>query len=136
MPHFRDVTPTFAVSPQISPEDVALAKRSGFSLIVNNRPDGEAPDQPAAAEIEAAARSEGLGYAHIPVVGRPTADQVGAMQAVLAANNGKALAYCRSGSRSIMTWALGELGSGVKARDELIRLASGAGYDLSNVLPR
>ena len=39
MSQFRAVTPDFAVSSQISPEDVALAKRSGFTLVINNRPD-------------------------------------------------------------------------------------------------
>ncbi len=136
MTQFRPVTPEFAVSPQIAVDDVVTAKGLGFTLLINNRPDGESPDQPASAEIEAAAKSEGLSYAHIPVVGRPTVDQVAEMSRVLAASNGKGLAYCRSGARSIMTWALGELGAGAKARDELIRLTSAAGYDLSNLLPR
>jgi uncharacterized protein (TIGR01244 family) len=135
MPHFREVTPNFSVSPQISPEDVALAKRSGFTLVINNRPDGESPDQPAGAEIEAAARSAGLDYLFVPVVGRPTADQAAAVSRGLTASNGKTLAYCRSGNRSITTWALGELASGNHSRQQLISLAAAAGYDLSGVLP-
>src|ERR1700722_10034794 len=110
MTQFSPVTPEFAVSPQIGVDDVATAKGLGFTLVINNRPDGESPDQPASAAIEAAAKSEGLGYIHIPVVGRPTVDQAAEMSRVLAASNGKALAYCRSGTRSITAWALGELG--------------------------
>ena len=133
MPHFREVTPNFAVSPQISPEDVAQAKQSGFTLIINNRPDGESPDQPAGSEIEAAARSVGLDYLFIPVVGRPTAAQAAAVSRALAASKGKALAYCRTGNRSIITWALGELAAG-RDRGDILRLAATAGYDLSAVL--
>jgi uncharacterized protein (TIGR01244 family) len=135
MPHFREVTPNFAVSPQIAPEDVALAKQSGFTLVINNRPDGESPDQPAGAEIEVAATSAGLDYLFVPVVGRPTADQAAAVSRALAASNGKALAYCRTGTRSITAWALGELAAGAQSRQQLITLAAAAGYDLSGVLP-
>ncbi|HEY2481848.1 MAG TPA: TIGR01244 family sulfur transferase [Caulobacteraceae bacterium] len=134
MTQFRSVTAAFAVSPQIGPEEVAAAKAMGFTLIINNRPDGESPDQPPGAEIEAAARAAGLDYAAIPVTGRPTPDQARAVSD--AASRGKALAYCRSGNRSIMSWALGELAAGAHSRDELLRLAAAAGYDLGGVLPR
>ena len=134
MPHFREVTPNFAVSPQIATEDVATAKQFGFTLVINNRPDGESPDQPAGAEIEAAARAAGVDYAHIPVVGRPTQDQAAAVSRAITATQGKTLAYCRSGNRSIMAWALGELAAG-RERSDILRLAAAAGYDLSGVLP-
>ena len=133
MPYFREVTPNFAVSPQISPEDVAQAKQSGFTLIINNRPDGESPDQPTGSDIEAAATSVGLDYLSVPVVGRPTADQAAAVSRALAASKGKTLAYCRTGNRSITAWALGELASG-RDRGDILRHAAGAGYDLSSVL--
>jgi uncharacterized protein (TIGR01244 family) len=132
---FRDVTADFSVSPQIQPGDVAVACADGFRLIINNRPDGEAPGQPSSAEIERAARAASLAYVHIPVVGRPTPEQAEAMRAAIAAANGRALAFCRSGTRSIMTWALGRLASGVASRVELLRAAAVAGYDLGAVLP-
>lgn len=135
MTDFRSVTEDLAVSPQISPADVASAAALGFTLIVNNRPDGEAPGQPSGAMIEAAARAAGLRYIHIPVNGAPRADQVEAMRAAVDGAGGKVLAYCRSGTRSILTWSLGQLASGAMSRDELIGAAAPAGYDLSAVLP-
>ena len=51
-----------SVSGQISPDDIPALKAAGFTTIVNNRPDGEAPDQPSGAEIEAAAKAAGLAY--------------------------------------------------------------------------
>jgi uncharacterized protein (TIGR01244 family) len=136
MPDFHSVTETFSVSPQISLADVAAARARGFTLIINNRPNGEAPDQPDGADIAAAAQAEGLGYVHIPVRGLPTTEQADAVRAAAQAARGPTLAYCRSGTRSIMAWSLGELGAGAKSRDELLRLAAAAGYDLSGVLPR
>ena len=135
MSHFRDVTDTFAVSPQIGPEDVATARADGFRLIVNNRPDGEETGQPSSVEIEEAARAAGLAYVHIPISGRPTAQQIEVENAAIAAADGPTLAFCRSGSRSIMTWAFGQRASGEATPAEIIRQAATAGYDLNAALP-
>ncbi|MFI4973500.1 MAG: TIGR01244 family sulfur transferase [Caulobacterales bacterium] len=135
MTEFRKVTDRFSVSPQITPDDARAAIGAGFKLIINNRPDDEVPGQPRNAEIEAAARSAGAGYLHIPVVGRPTPDQARMVSDAVAAADGPALAFCRSGTRSITAWALGEAAAGLRGRDELVRLAAAAGYDLAPVLP-
>jgi len=79
MADFRAVTEEFAVSGQISPGDVAAAAAQGFTLIVNNRPDEEAPGQPSGASIQAAAAAAGLSYLHVPVVGRASPGEVAAM---------------------------------------------------------
>jgi uncharacterized protein (TIGR01244 family) len=134
MSDFRRVTDQLSVAPQISVADVAEAARRGFRLIINNRPDGETPDQPSGAEIEAAARAAGLDYAHIPVVGGPTPAQVAQEREVLATAKGPVLAFCRSGTRSIVTWSIGEAEAGAHSRGDLIDLGRAAGYDLSGVL--
>jgi uncharacterized protein (TIGR01244 family) len=134
MTEFRKVTDDFSVAPQIAIGDLARAAEAGFALVINNRPDGEAPDQPTGAEIESAARAAGLDYAFIPVRGAPTPEQVAAERAVLATARGPVLAFCRSGTRSITTWSLGEAGAGARSRDELVKLGAAAGYDLANAL--
>ena len=134
MADFRRVTDQIAVSPQIRDSDLDEAVRQGFKLVINNRPDGEEPGQPTSAEIEAAARARGLDYAHIPVRGGPTSDQVEAERALLEGASGPVLAYCRSGTRSIVTWSLGQATSGARSREELVGLGRQAGYDLSGVL--
>jgi uncharacterized protein (TIGR01244 family) len=131
MTNFRKVTESFSVSPQILTNDVAAAVAQGIVLIINNRPDGEAPDQPPGGEIEAASRAAGIAYLHLPVVGRPTEAQAAVMRAALEAAGGPALAFCRSGTRSISAWAMGAAGS----REQRLRTAAAAGYDLSAVLP-
>ena len=130
----RQVTKDFAVAPQIAPADMALAAGQGFVLVINNRPDGEAPDQPDSAQMEAAAKAAGLAYVHIPVRGGPTPDQVEAVADAISGAKGPVLAFCRSGTRSINTWSLGQAASGARPRDELVRLGADAGYDLSGVL--
>jgi uncharacterized protein (TIGR01244 family) len=134
MADFRRVTEDLSVAPQISLDDVGEAARQGFRTIINNRPDREAPDQPLSAEFEAAAQAAGLAYFHIPVTGGPTPQQVDATAQLLAEAEKPVLAFCRSGTRSIVTWSLSEATTGARGRDELKKLGREAGYDLSGVL--
>ena len=133
MADIRPVTDRFAVAPQLGADEMPLAAQLGFSLVVNNRPDGEASDQPSSAQMQAAASAAGLAYVHIPVVGMATPDQVAQMAETIAAHDGKVLAFCRSGTRSIMTWARGQSAAGAD-RGQLISRASEAGYDISAVV--
>lgn len=135
MTDFRRVTDQLSVSPQIRPDDVDAAASQGFRMIINNRPDGEEPGQPTSGEIEAAATAAGLAYAHVPVRGTPTPEQVDTVLRLFDQANGPVLAFCRSGTRSIITWSVGQALSGAKTRDELRKLGAAAGYDLSTILP-
>ena len=129
---FRQLTSRVSVSPQIAAADVASARAEGFVVIVNNRPDGEAPDQPQGAEIAAAADAAGIAYRYIPMThGGVTPDMVAEVCAALDA--GRTLLYCRSGTRSTMLWALAEASAGADP-DELDAAAAAAGYDLSPVM--
>jgi uncharacterized protein (TIGR01244 family) len=134
MADIRRVTDEFAVAPQIAPEDVPEIARQGFVRLINNRPDGEAPGQPASAALEAAARAAGLDYVHIPFAGRPTPEQARATAEAAGSAAGPALAFCRSGTRSITAWSLGQAEAGARSRAELVELGAGAGYDLSAAL--
>ena len=132
MVDIRDVTDSFAVAPQLFPDE-APAVASRFTLLVNNRPDGEEPDQPGGAEIEAAARAAGIEYRHIPVSGGFNMDDVLAMAEALDGAQGQALLFCRSGTRSTFLWALARSERGTPA-DELTLKAAAAGYDLKPIL--
>lgn len=134
MTDFRHVTDDISVSPQIGPDDVARAAAEGFRTIINNRPDDEVPGQPSGREIEQAAREAGLAYFHIPVRGGPTPEQVATTSRVVSEADKPVLAFCRSGNRSIITWALAEAHAGAKSREELLQLGRQAGYDLSMAL--
>ena len=130
MSRFIQVTPDFAVSPQISAADFAAAKAAGFAHVVNNRPDGEEAGQLTAAAAAAAAEAAGLGFTAIPISGMPGEAQVEAMAALLDAQSGPVLAYCRSGTRSITVWALAQALRRAAPAEDLVAAASHAGYDL------
>lgn len=124
----RPVTPVFAVADQVRPEEIA-SLRGRFAMLINNRPDGEEPGQPTHAEIEAAARHAGLAYRFAPVVAAPGPDQVQAVRGALDDATGPVLAFCRSGTRSIVTWAVAEALQG-RPVETLVAQGAQAGYDL------
>ncbi|HWL58583.1 MAG TPA: TIGR01244 family sulfur transferase [Paracoccus sp. (in: a-proteobacteria)] len=129
----RPLTPELSVSPQIHPEELAALAAEGFRVVINNRPDAEVgPDENSIA-MKAAAEAAGMEYREIPFVpGQVTPDMVEA-QAEALALPGRKIAYCRSGNRSTVLWALSRAGEEPTAN--LIEAAAQAGYDLSGVRP-
>lgn len=122
-----------SVSPQINPVDLVAIKAAGFVTVINNRPDGESPDQPSSAQMQAAAEAAGLAYHYIPL-GRDgvSPDMVAETEAVLEGSNGPVFAYCRSGTRSTTLWALSQAGK--LPAQEIVSAAAQAGYDMSHLL--
>ena len=121
------------VSGQIRPEDVPALKQLGVTLIVNNRPDHEDAGQPEGEEIEAAARAAGIDYRHVPIArGLGPSDVEAMREAINSVRDGKLFAFCRSGNRSALAWAVARSEDGV-SREELDRCANQAGFDLGPV---
>ena len=132
---FRKLDDSISVAGQVTERDVAEAAAGGFTLIINNRPDGEQPGQPAGADIEAAARAAGLDYCAIPITHAGFSEaQVTAMRDALAGAAGPVLAFCRTGTRSTLAWALARAKMGDHI-ESLAAKASAAGYDLSPIVP-
>lgn len=129
---FRQITETVFASPQIDVATISEAQALGIVRIINNRPEGESDDQTPGDEIEAAARAAGIDYVAIPITHAGFSQaQVDAMEQALNIE-GPVLAYCRSGTRSTLLWALAR----AKAGDNPAVIASkaaNAGYDVSPV---
>ncbi|WP_340588562.1 TIGR01244 family sulfur transferase [Erythrobacter alti] len=135
MSDFRKLTDKVWASPQISEEDIAAARAQGFVMVINNRPDGEETGQPAGDAIAAAVNAQGMDYRAIPITHSGFSQaQVAAMTDALdsAGDNGKVLAYCRSGTRSTFLWALARASAGDDP-NTITAAALGAGYDVSPV---
>lgn len=121
------------VSGQIAPHEVAGLAEQGVTVLVNNRPDGEDPDQPLASEIEDAAAAAGIAYRFIPIIrGIGPADVDAMADAMGEAEDGKLLAFCRSGSRSALACALAHRERGASIEEVQQRLMS-AGFDPSPI---
>ena len=125
----RHLTPDYAVSPQITPADIAALKAAGFKTIIDNRPDAEIPPDVQTAAVQAAAEAAGLRFVVNPVVGGAITDEnVAAQGAAIASSEGAVFAYCASGNRSSIVWAMSQ--AGTRPTDELIEMAAEWGYNL------
>ena len=114
---------------QIAPDEVAALRQQGVTMLVNNRPDGEEPGQPLAADIEAAAEAAGVAYCFVPIIrGIGPADVEAMQDAMRTAGDGKLLAFCRSGTRSALALGLAHRAQGVP-RAEVEQRLTGAGID-------
>jgi len=130
---FRKLTDHVYASPQIGLAEVEQARALGVRLIVNNRPEGESDDQIAGEEIASAAEAAGIDYVAIPVTHAGFAEhQVVAMAEALKRAQGPVLAYCRSGTRSTLLWALAQAKAG-EDPEVLADQAAAAGYDVAPI---
>lgn len=131
----RPLTESYAVSPQIRPEDLAAIRAAGFTTIIDNRPDAEIPAELQAEAMRAAAADQGLDFVANPVIaGALTTENVEGQRAAIAAARGPVLAYCASGNRSSVVWALAS--AGTRPTDDLIALPARHGYQLEGLRPQ
>ena len=131
-PLFRRVADDFWVAPQLRAADMAEAQKLGIRTVINNRPDGEAPDQMPNEQAQEAAEVEGLTYVFVPVIsGGIFPDHIAQMKQAIDDHDGPFLAYCRSGTRSCHLWAFTVAQS--QQPEEILHAAARAGYDLSPV---
>ena len=131
----RQITPDYAVSPQIEPTDLQAIAAAGFRVVICNRPDAEVPQELSAEVMGIAAEAAGLGFVVNPVTHQTlNMDMVAAQMAALDAAGGPVLAYCASGTRSTIVWSLGSAGR--ISTDEIIAAAARAGYDLFGLRER
>jgi uncharacterized protein (TIGR01244 family) len=125
------ITPSLSVAAQISKSDIAELAKSGFAMIINNRPDNEEPGQLTAAEAEAEAKQQGLQYRYQPIVtGSITRAQVAEFQKLVLRGPKPVLAHCRSGTRCYLMWAAGRALFDGESALKLVAEAAVKGYDL------
>lgn len=119
----------FAVADQVVPDDIPAIAAAGFTVLVNNRPDGEVPGQPSGDEIATAVAEHGLEYRYYPVTAQtfpgPDPESLGQ---VFDPGQGATLAFCRSGTRSVNLWLSSREASKLAVEAERVRRL---GYDLS-----
>ena len=122
----------YVVSDQISEEDVEKLKNAGFKTIFCNRPDNEEQNQITVKSIQDKVIKSGLNFVHQPVIGgQISQNDIDQFSDYYDEAEKPIFAYCRTGTRSSMLWALSE--SGKRPIDEILKLTSAAGYNLSNL---
>ena len=131
----RQIVDGYAVSPQLDPADMAALAAEGVSTVICNRPDAENPPHLQAAAMQKAAEAAGLAFVFNPVTGGAlTESNVEEQAEAIAASEGPVVAYCASGNRSTIVWALGVAGE--VPVDDILRRATANGYDLAWLRPQ
>lgn len=129
----RRITPVYAVSPQIAPEDMPDIAAAGFRTVICNRPDSEIPVELSSDVMRIAAEAAGLRFVDNQVTHQTmTPERIQAQAEAMA--EGPALAYCASGTRSSVLWSLAQAGK--MPAEEILQATAKAGYDLSGLRPR
>lgn len=123
------LTGSVGVAGQVQPEDMPAIAEAGYRVVINNRPDGESPDQPRSEELAAAATAAGLDYHYYPLnpMNYP-GDDTAAMAALFNDESRPVFAFCRSGTRSSNLWISTRPADGI---DAARRRASSLGFDIS-----
>lgn len=130
----RYLSPDYAVSPQIEPGDVARLKAAGFTAVICNRPDEEIPEGIHASAVRAAVEAEGMTFVLNPIAkGGMSEENIARQTAAMAAAAGPVFAYCASGNRCSIVWALAQAGQ--QSTDALIGAAAQYGYQLEPLRP-
>lgn len=130
----RQLSPAYFVSPQIEASDISTLKEAGITRILCNRPDSEVPPPLQSAAIAAAAKEAGLAFDYCPLTHQTMVPDVIADNSAKGVETGdKVLAYCASGTRSTIAWALGQ--AGALPPDEIVAAAAQGGYDIASMRP-
>ena len=130
--NIHKITEKFFVSAQIEAADAPAVVDAGIVRVICNRPDQEVPAALQADAIGAAVRAAGIDFAVLPITHQSMTQSVVAEQSELINSaDGPVLAYCASGTRSTIAWALGQAGE-MEAQD-IINAARNGGYDLANM---
>ncbi len=121
-----------SVAPQITLEEIPGLAAQGYRTLILNRPEGETPDQPSNAEVEAAARAAGMRFLHIPLMSGQFPDATLAeFKKAYSFEQTKILAYCRSGMRSACLWAIAE--AKTSGTDAVLKTAADAGFNIAGI---
>lgn len=123
----RSLTDGYAVTPQIAPADVPAIAAAGFRVVICNRPDSEVPEDLRAEALRKSVEAAGLRFVVNPVVpGALTMDNVDLQRTAIDGAEGRVLAYCASGNRSSIVWALANAGR--QPTEALIAAGAQYGY--------
>ena len=103
-----------------------------IKTVICNRPDGEEPNQPDFETVKAWLQANGVeNVIYLPATMDTITDELlQEFEVTVAKSESPILAYCRTGTRSAMLWALNQSKRGVEV-NSLIRAADLAGIDLN-----
>ncbi|MBA1347710.1 bifunctional sulfur transferase/dioxygenase Blh [Rhizobium sp. WYCCWR 11146] len=126
------VNELISVAGQPDAAGFAAFAAQGFAAVINARPDGEEPEQPGNTVEKASASAVGLSYSFVPVKGTEiTEADIRAFQSAMAQAKGPVVAHCKSGTRALMLYVLGEVLDGRMKPGDVEAFGQNLGFDLA-----
>lgn len=131
----KQISDTFYVAEQLTLDQIPELAQAGVRHLICNRPDQEGEGQTDSALLKAAAEQEGMTFHFLPTApGQFDGELVKQFGALVTESEGKTLAFCRTGTRSLSLWTLANPER--KSSEELLSLAENAGYNMSGLIDR
>ena len=125
----KQLATNFTISDQVTVNDLPTLQSRGVKLLICNRPDGEGPGQPAWQELATAAEAAGMQMHYVPVV-QDTINSADVRSFAALLQEGQPIhAFCRSGARTTVLWALALIAKGNAVAD-VVAAAKAQGVDL------
>ena len=123
----------YYVSPQIEPHQISDIAEKGFVRIICNRPDLEVPPSLSSSVMAAFAAKEQIEFHILELTHQTmTPENISKQREMFINANGPVLAYCASGTRCSVIWALGEAMTGTNI-NYILEKSLAAGYNLSGL---
>lgn len=131
----RPLDDVSSVAPQLEPSDFPALAADGVTTIICNRPDAEVPPSHQAAAMQMAAEDAGLAFVFNPItMPNLTLEAIEEQSDATQSAEGRVVAYCASGTRSAILWALSQAGR--MPIDDILSALRGAGYNLDGMRPQ
>ncbi|WP_438754766.1 bifunctional sulfur transferase/dioxygenase Blh [Pararhizobium sp. O133] len=122
----------FSVMPQPDMADFRSFVEQGFTTLINARPDWEEPAQPGTNAEKEAANRAGMTYAYVPVtVATITEADVRAFRGAMDEADGPVVAHCKSGTRALLLYVIGEVLDGGMRQDDVMAFGQEHGMDMA-----
>ena len=132
MMDLRPLDETTFAAPMLEQSDMDALARDGVTTVICNRPDAEVPPSHQAAAMQAAVEAAGMTFVFNPIAGSTlTVDAVEEQADAIDGADGKVVAYCASGTRSAILWALARAGQ--METDDILAETARAGYSLDGL---
>lgn len=129
----KQLSDRLAVAAQISTTDLQALADAGFRVLIDNRPDSEVGSAEESGAMRAAAQAAGLEFHYIPFEPGVITPEMVQLFTEATSSAAPTVAYCRSGNRSSILWALSQAGK--LGENEILARAAEAGYDLTQIRP-
>lgn len=133
--NFICIDKNYHVSPQIEPFQISDIADQGFVKVICNRPDFEVPPSLSSLVMADLVSEAGIEFHILELTHETmTPENILKQRKIFMDASGPVLAYCASGTRCSVIWALGEAMTGTNI-NYILEKTSAAGYNLHGLEP-